>query len=911
MTRLRVLGSRLVALFFRRRRDRELDDEIQAHLNALTDDYVRGGMPLAEARDAARREFGGLEQMKDTYRDQRGVPPVETIVQDLRYGARMLRRSPGFTAVAVLSLGLGIGANTAVFAFLNALLLRSLPVPHPEELVEVAAQRRGDFAPLSYPIYRDLRARQQVFTDVFASAGETPYRLTIRQASGGSTVLDNMRVAFVSGNYFAVLGLQPAIGRLIAETDDLDPGSSETVGSVIVISDGFWQRQFGRDPGVLGGSILVGRSRCTIIGVAPGQFLGESVGAAAVGWVPLVPFSDRSDLENRREVFADYVARLRPGMSRERAQTEATGLFRQVLAGEDGLLGSISDYTISLRPAGTGTDLGLRRQFAMPFRIVMGVVSLVLLIACANVANLLLERAMSRRGEISVRLAIGCSRARLVRQLMTESALLSTLGALAGATLAYGGSRLLPRLIDSGAVPVRLDVSPDSYVLMFLVAISLLAGLGFGLVPAFRSTRVNVAASLQRARRGDGRSPGGRVSRALVVAQIAVSLVLLVTAALLIRSLANLHDVDYGFHPGQVVIFDLAGLPPANEPAALAEQARRVYQDVSRIPGVRSASVSSVLLFSPTDGAVPLTIPGYTPTPEERPATARWISVSTGYLETIGMTLVAGRSLGEQDRLGGPLVAVVNESLARRYFPGRAAVGGIVAIDRQRAATRTPGASTGAFGKPVQIVGVVHDAKYNNLREEARPMIYFSIEQFPRNIRSLEVRSDRPVSAIFGPVRDALAGASRDLMIRRAVTLSDQVDQTLAAERLVMRLCSLFGGLALLLASVGLYGVLAYAVAQRTGEIGIRMALGATAHSIRRLVFGETLILVFIGLAIGLLLTVASTRLVAGLLFGLTPTDPAVIIAAVAVLAGAAAMAAHVPVRRAVRVDPLVALRHE
>jgi predicted permease len=515
MTRLRVLGSRLVALFFRRRRDRELDDEIQAHLNALTDDYVRGGMPLAEARAAARREFGALGQMKETYRDQRGVPPVETILQDLRYGARMLRRSPGFTAVAVLSLGLGIGANTAVFTFLNALLLRSLPVPHPEELVEVAAQRRGDFAALSYPIYRGLRTRQQVFTDVLASAGETPYRLTIRQATGGAAVLDNMRVAFVSGNYFTVLGLQPAIGRLIAETDDLDPGSSETAGSVIVISDGFWQRQFGRDPGVLGGSILVGRSRCTIIGVAPGQFLGESVGAAAVGWVPLVPFSDRSDLENRRAVFADYVARLRPGMSRERAQTEATGLFRQMLAGEDGLRGSISDYTISLRPAGTGTDLGLRRQFAMPFRIVMGVVSLVLLIACANVANLLLERAMSRRGEISVRLAIGCSRARLVRQLMTESALLSTLGALAGAALAYGGSRLLPRLIDSGAVPVRLDVSPDSYVLMFLVAISLLAGLGFGLVPAFRSTRVNVAASLQSARRGDGRSPGGRVNRAM------------------------------------------------------------------------------------------------------------------------------------------------------------------------------------------------------------------------------------------------------------------------------------------------------------------------------------------------------------------------------------------------------------
>jgi predicted permease len=396
----------------------------------------------------------------------------------------------------------------------------------------------------------------------------------------------------------------------------------------------------------------------------------------------------------------------------------------------------------------------------------------------------------------------------------------------------------------------------------------------------------------------------------LVAAQIAVSLVLIVTAGLLIRSVANLHAVDYGFRPDHVVIFDLAGVSPSYEPAALANQARTVSGRVSQVPGVRSASVSSILLFSPTDVIVPLTIRGYTPAADERPV-ARFNQVSSAYFETIGMTLVEGRAFNQQDRLAGALVAVVNESLARRYFPGRNAVGRVVEIDPQRAASRTPGANTGAFGKPIQIVGVVHDAKFNNVRDEAQPMIYFSLEQFPRALRSLEVQTEVPASAIVGPVRQALAGASKDLMIRRTITLAAQVDQTLVPEILVMRLCSLFGGLALLLASVGLYGVLAYAVAQRTSEIGIRMALGATARAIRWLVVRETSRTIVIGVAGGLALSLVSTRLVKSLLFGLTATNPASIVSAVIVLAVAAALAGCVPVSRAVRVDPLVALRHE
>jgi predicted permease len=918
MSSLRVLAARLLASLTGRRRDAELTDEIQAHLELLAEEHRRRGMSAAAARAAARRDFGGVAQIEETYRDQRGLPVVETVLQDLRYGIRMLRKAPGFTSVAVLSLALGIGANTAVFTFIDALLLRSLPVPNAQELVEVTAQRRGAFAALSFPMYRDLRERQDVFTGMFATNGETPTRLTIPAATGGASAqLDNMRVAFVSGTYFAVLGVRPVLGRLLTEDDDRQPEISETVGSVIVISENFWRQQFGRDPGVLGRAVVVGRSRCTIVGVVSAPFVGESVGAAAMGWVPLVPFSDRSELDNRRGAFASYVARLRPGVSRDGAQAAMTRLFQQLRTADDGVRGpngvdttASADYTIVLSPAATGIDLGLRRQFGKPLRIVMIIVALVLMIACANVASLLLERATSRRGEIGVRLAIGCSRGRLLRQLMTEAVLLSALGALAGAAVAYAGTQGLLRLVDSGAVPLGLDVMPNRSVLAFLIVTSLLCSIGFGLVPALRAIRVDVAPALQGARRGSGGRARGRVGRALVIAQIAASLVLVVTAGLLIRSLANLHGVDYGFVPDKAVIFDLAGGDASLEPAMMAAQARRVYQAVGQVPGVRSASVSSALIFSRGDATVPLTIRGYTPSPDERPA-ARFNLVSAAYLETIGMTLTSGRSLSDEDRLGRPLVAVVNEAMARRYFPAGGAVGGVVEIDARRAATRTPGSTTGAFGQPIHIVGIVRDAKYNNLREAAKPLIYLSIEQFPRNLRSLEVRTDAPLSAVVGPVRRALSQGSPEHMVRRVVSLSDQVDQTIAAEILVMRLCSLFGGLALLLASVGLYGVLAYAVAQRTSEIGIRMALGATARSVRWLIVRETWRTVAIGVAVGLAASLMSTRLVASLLFGLTATNPGSIVSAVIVLAVAAALAATVPVRRAVRVDPMVALRHE
>ena len=895
---LRVAARRIAGLFRTTRRDAELGDEIQTHLDLLTDEYVRSGMSRDAARAAARREFGGIEQMKETYRDQRGLPIVDALVKDLRYGARMLRKSPAFTSVAVLSLALGIGANTAIFTFVDGLLLRTLPVPRAHELVSMKAQRDGGFPLLSFPMYRDLRERQTVFTDILATAGESPYRLTIPGDGGGSTELDNMRVSFATGNYFAVLGVRPALGRFFTPDDDRPPQSSETLGSVIVLSDSFWNRQFGRDPHVVGRTILIGRSPCTVIGVAPAGFFGEAVGASPVGWAPLIPFFSPDDLENRQGMFTAYVARLKPGVSRDRAQAATTVLFQQLLTTEKRIRDRIEDNTIALDAADVGIDSGLRRLYAKPLRIVMAIVALVLLIACANVANLLLARAASRRGEIGVRLAIGCSRARLVGQLLTESMLLSTLGAVAGVGVAYWGVRTLLGLLSAGVVPIQLDLTPDVRILVFLIAVGVLTGIGFGLVPALRATRVDLVPSLQGARRGDaGGAAKQRLSRALVTAQVAMSLLLLIGAGLLVRSLQNLHRLDWGFRPEHVVIFDVAHNPPTRAPEALSQIAWRVYERVKQVPGVESASVSGLMIFSPSDIGAPLTIRGYTPAAGER-VVARYNSVSPGYFETVGMRLIEGRGIEDRDMQNS--IAVVNESMARRYFAGARAVGRVMQLGRG------PNA-----GKPVEIVGVVHDAKYNDLRKEPEPMFYIPFGQLPRPVRSIEVRTTKPAAAITAPVRQALADVSKDIMIRRVVSLSDQVDQSLAAEWLIMRLCSFFSVLALLLACVGLYGVMAYSVTQRTGEIGIRMALGATERSILQLILRETMRVVATGVVIGVPLAFASSRLVSAFLFGLTPTDPQTIALATLVLLAAAGVAAYLPARRAAAVDPIVALRCE
>src|SRR3954469_3944223 len=625
-------------LFGKARLERELDEELRTASQALEDRYRARGMSADEARRAARIALGGVEPVKEAVRDVRIGVRIETLAADLHYAARMLRKSPAFTAAAVLSLALGIGANTAIFTFINALLLRPLPVRDPAALVELSGKRQGGFALVSFPMFRDLSAQQQVLTGIVATAGETPYRLTIPASGGGASDVDNVRVSFVSGNYFSLLGLDPARGRLFTPDDDRTPDSAATAGSVIVLSDGFWQRQFGRDPAIVGRTILVERTRAEVIGVTPPGFTGEYVGAAADGWVPLTTFSSRDDLDNRQGVFTAYFGRLRPGVSMAEAQTQLTTIYQRLLTSEGRVKPPFGEYVIRLDSAAAGLDYALRRTYRTPLFIVMGMVAAVLLIACANIANLLLARATARAGEISVRLALGCSRSRLVGQLLAESALLSIAGAAAGLLVSRWATATLAQMILGGPVGLKLRLAPDVRVISFLGGVAILTTIVFGLAPALRSTRVDLAPTLKGLRRGGGSSKH-RAGRVLVVAQVAVALLLLVGAGLLIRSFRNLHAQDFGFSPENVLIFSLAHGPADRSPAKMGAVERIARERVLAVPGVQSASFSGIMLFSPSDIGSPFWIPGQ-PIPADGPPTARYNSVSPGYFETVGMRLV-------------------------------------------------------------------------------------------------------------------------------------------------------------------------------------------------------------------------------------------------------------------------------
>jgi predicted permease len=832
---------------------------------------------------------------------------MQSFWQDLRFGARMLRKQPGFTLIAALTLALGIGANTAVFTLINALLLRALPVANPHELVVINARGQGTPGIISFPMYRDLRARQDVFTDILASAGTGSVRLSIPGESGTAEV-DNVQRGLVTANYWNVLGVQPALGRFFTEDEDRIPNSSATSGSLAVLSYSFWERQFGRDPNVLGRTVLVNRNLCQVIGVAPRGFFGELVGSEPDLWVPLVSFYSSELLENRGGQFTAEMGRLKPGVSREQAQTAMTLLFRQLVQAErasglsrnSGRVAPVENYFIQLEPGATGLSTGLlRRTFTQPLWIIMAIVALVLLIACANVANLLLARAVARQREIGVRLALGCSRFRLVRQLLTESLLLSALGTLAGLLVAWWGSDVLLWMVDTGTEPLRLNLGPDARVFAFTALVMIVTGIGFGLAPAWRASDVDLASAVKDQARGTGGRVRQYLGRTLVVFQVALSLLLLIGAGLLIRSLYNLRQIDPGFQPEQVLLFELSHNPQNSEPAALTRVARDIHERVKQIPGVQRASVSWLPLFGGSDLYAPLRIYDYAPAPDED-VRARFNSVSPGYFETVGMTLVNGRGIEERDTENAPQSAVINETMARRYFPGGNPIGKMMEI--------TAGPTK---GKPIEIVGVVRDAKYNNLRAEVKPMFYISLQQLPRTLRTVEVRAREPNAALFAAVRNALSEVTKDIMIRRVVTLSDQVDSTLASERLLTTLCAFFGALALLLASVGLYGVLAYAVAQRTQEIGIRMALGATGRNVLWLVLRQSLSVVLVGISIGLSLALLGTRLLASFLYGLSPTDPATTVFSVLLLLVVALLACWIPARRAKKVDPMIALRSE
>jgi predicted permease len=836
---------------------------------------------------------------------------------DLRFGARLLAQKPGFTIVATLTLALGIGANTAIFTLFDAVLLRSLPVREPGRLVLFSASPgegtstgdppKGRWRLFSTGVYEFFRTQPLPYESLAAfRSGETIVSVRLDGDAAGAGPAQRGQAHLVSGTYFTVMGVSAALGRVLTVDDDRTNGAPTTV-----VSDGFWKTRLHADPSIAGKVAILNGTAFTIVGVAPPEFFGERVRRPADFWVPLA-FQPQIELRpsylDRADAYwLNIIGRLPPGDRRARtqaAQAATTTVLRQFLKHAAGAEltpareREIQESRVELEDGSAGIS-GLRQLYSEPLRILLGVVLLVLLIACANVGNLLLARAAARQGEISVRMALGATRARLVRQLLTESLVLAALGAACGVVLARWAARALLALVSPTA-PVHATLNGP--VLAFTIAIACAAGILFGLAPAVRAGRVELVTAMKSGGRGiasSRRRLGG--AEMLVAAQIAVSLVLLVGAGLFARSLLNLQQQPLGFDRDRVLLARLNPVLAGYKPADVAVLYRKLYDRLSALPGVQSVTLAS---YSPLSGSTSrsgATVEGYTPKPGES-VDLETIFVGPSYPQALGIPLVQGRAIGLQDGGGAPLVAMVNEAFARRYFPNASAIGHRFTYDPAEA------------GRFFEIVGVVRDARFHDARDAVEPMAFLALLQDTTQVAlSSEVaaRTAGPPAAMSRAMRQAVADVDRSLPVNDPRPLADQVASTFNTERLAARLVSVFSALALVLACVGLYGVVSQAVAGRTNEIGVRMALGAERRDVLWLILGDTLVLVAIGLAAGVPAAFSATRLVRSQLFGLGAADPASFTIAVVVLATVAAVAGLLPARRASRVDPIVSLRYE
>src|SRR5262245_459279 len=833
----------------------------------------------------------------------------DEMFQDLRYGARMLLKNRMFTLVAALSLALGIGANTAIFSMINALMLRTLPVKDAQELALFSVV--GSQGPpasgqvFNYPLYEMFRDRNQSFTDVIAGSAVLRARLMVNEPGAGGAV-ETAQQQRVSGNFFSTLGVSAVVGRTLIEADD-NPANMQ---HAAVISYEFWKRRFGLDPGVVGRKVTINDTPLVIAGVTPPDFFGFDVGKRVDLWWP-IRVSNDPGLRLNTSSWIRVMGRLRPGASAAQAQAELDVIFRQQLG--EFAAASPANLTpeqrrrffergISLEPGGAGYTW-LWQRFRQPLLILTVTVALVLLIACVNIANLLLSRAAARRREIAVRLAVGAGRFRLIRQLLTESVLLALIGGAAGLLFAqWCTSALLSYLPQQ--TQTTIDVAPDARALGFTLAISVLTGLLFGLAPAWQATRINLTASLKDQTGAGPRRSRLTLNKLLVVTQVALSLFLLIGAGLFVRSLRNLKGLDTGFDYENIVQFSIDPGGGYN----LAQGANLHKQMLSRLealPGARSATLSNTGLLSPYGTITAVTIPGDARRAEEYPRC--WvIKVGPRFFETMKMPILAGREFGPQDErpappgnqsaANAPLHAVINQTMARYFFGDENPVGKRLNDE----------------GQELEIIGVAKGAKYTTLREPAPHTYYrYYFEQpTPSNI-TLQLRTGGDPIDYAATIQRLVREIDPQLQVVGFRTMTDVVNESLMQERFIAQTASAFSLFALLLACVGLYGVMSYAVARRTNEIGIRIALGALPADVVRMVMWEVILLVAVGMGVGLAAAVATTRLVGALLFGLTPTDPLTIALATLLMIVVAALAGYLPARRASRIDPMVALRYE
>jgi predicted permease len=905
MTSLRTWLARARDFFRGARLEHELRDELAAHLEMHIADNVRAGMTPQEARRVALLKLGGVEQTKETVRDRRGLPLLEAFLQDASYAVRALVRSPGITLVALLSLALGIGANTAIFSLMNAVMLKSLPVKDPAQLVlfgDGLDQGISDGFPnpwlYSYPFYREMQKDNKVFSEVAAAFSMNS---RIHGFVSGRNESEPMNIQLVSGTYFPMLGVQAVMGRALSEQDDQTEGDHP----VAVVSYAWWTRTLARDPAVLSRSLSIGSTVFSIIGVAPPEFFGTKVGEAPDIWIPLsmqkaIPpgFNGYHD-----DVYESLhlMARLKPGVSMAEASANVNLLFQQILRGFSDMPRSPEDLLkldktrVELNSMATGFSR-LRYQFSEPLKILMVVVGLVLLIACANIANLLLARSTARARELAVRQALGARRGRLIRQLLTESLVLAVIGGALGVAFASWATHLLLRVVSDGREPLQLQVPVDIRLLLFTLGVTLATALLFGTIPAFRATHADPTEPLKSGRSQSGAPAKSPLAKALVISQVALSLVLLVGAGLFVRSLVNLTNVDTGFDKEHVIRLRVdPNSVGYKEDARLINLYREIEERVAAIPGVRAASFS-IFTFNEGTWNNPIWVDGYLAGHSD--ADVHHNAVGNGYFAAMGIPVLAGRTFGPQDTASSTKVGVIGETMARTMFPAGSPIGRHYGRREQNAGD-------------IEVIGVVKDVKYNSLDEAQQPGDYLPYVQNVRYLNDFEVRYSGEAAATVSAIRQAIHDVEPTLPISDVMTLDEQVARSINNQRLVAQLSTFFGLLAVFLSCIGIYGLMSYLVTRRTNEIGLRMALGAARRNVLWMILRESLWLVGLGIAIGVPVALAGNRLVSHMLYGLPASDPLTLSAGVVALLAIAALAGYLPARRATRVDPMIALRYE
>ena len=854
----------------------------------LTDENVRRGLAPEEARRAARIKLGGHTQLKETNRELHGLPSIETFLQDTRYAFRMLRKNPGFTTVAVLTLALGIGANTAIFSVVYAALLKPLPFTNPDQLFTAfQANAEQGLAEIgcSYLNFEEWRAQNHVFSEM---AGNVAHQLTLT----GHVEPTVVNTSVVTPEFFALLDVKPVAGRIFFPQD-----GKQGAPPVVLVSEDLWRGRFGADPKIIGTSIDLDKRPFTVIGIIPAAFRTPFFNTKQEVWIPLVQdpvFSTR--MPQRGSHLLPVIGRLKPGVSVAQAQAEMDAISGR-LAAE--FPAENSGWTVRLVP--------LQKEIVGDVKtgllVLLGSVGLVLLIACANIANLLLTRATSRSKEIAVRTALGAGRARIIRQLLSETAVLGLLGGAVGVALAYWGVKALSSLLPS-SLPQTNPIRVDYFVLGFALLLSGIASCAFGLVPALFAANSNLQSSLREGGGRTGESRNRRRARSFLAAgEISLALVLLVAAGLLLRSFSKLMSVSPGFDVQHIVKADIS-LPqfqyskPQQWTAFSDELLARIQSD----PGLQDSAIAVPRPIADLRVTLPFDIVGSPPLSESAAAsrTTSYVSISPGYFHVMSIPLLSGRLFDQRDIMSSPSVTIISKAMAQRHFPNQDPLGKQIIFGFPPA----PGAMH-------EIVGIVGDVRDDSLGQDPRPMVYVPYTQAPFWGANVVVKSTLSPSSVGATIRQEVQKIDKDLPVTDVAMMPDIIEASVAQPRFRTFLLGLFGAMALVLAATGIFGVISYSVSRRTNEIGIRVALGASRGTILRMVLRETLVLTFAGLAVGLPCALAASRLLGNMLFGVSASDPATIAIVAITLAVVAALAGYIPARRAMRVDPMVALRYE